>query len=293
MFRTACTTARAFTRPVILCRQTVSGACSSSIGSFIVINDDGWIVTAGHMVDQIKALLDEEATTKNHPAALAAIQANTSLSGKQKYDQIKALGKVGPDSTNRAGVKWGGTDANLIDVKRHPDIDIAVGRLDTFDPASITSYPVFKDPSKDCDPGASLCKYGYPFHSVTPTWDDTAGKFDVGANPIPMFPIEGIFTRLVNIIPSSGTSPYPLQYVETSSPGLRGQSGGPTFDVHGAVWGIQSQTHHFPLGFNPPVPGAKNGETEHQFLNVGWGVHSATVIGVLQELGVNHAVSAF
>ena len=214
------------------------------------------------------------------------------ITAKDFETELKALGPVDLNSTMRASAHWNWPGTNLVDVRRHPHIDIAVGRLDPFDPTWITTYPVIKDPAKDFDPGASLCKEGYPFHSVTPTWDNVANTFQVGANPLPFFPIEGIFTRVVQIVPPGG-SPYPLMYLETSSPGLRGQSGGPTFDVHGAIWGIQSQTRHYALGFNPPVPGGKNGETEHQFLNVGWGVHAATLIGVLSELGVRHAVSAF
>lgn len=38
-------------------------------------------------------------------------------------------------------------------------------------------------------------------------------------------------------------------FIETSTPRLRGQSGGPIFDVNGAIWAIQSQTHHLKLGF--------------------------------------------
>lgn len=292
MFRNACTIANSFTRPVLLCRQSANGACTAGIGSFVVVNDEGWIVTAGHIIDQLQTLVKEEQATANHPGAVAAIQADGSLTKKEKYDLVKALGKLGADSTQRAGAKWGMSNSALVDVKRHPTIDLAVGRLDPFDPAEFNNYPVFKDPAKDFEQGASLCKYGYPFHTVTPTWDNVANKFQVGANPIPSFPIEGILTRTVEIV-GGQASAYPLKYVETSSPGLRGQSGGPTFDVHGAIWAIQSQTHHFALGFNPQVPNGKNGETEHQFLNVGWGVHAETVIGALTELGVRHSVSAF
>lgn len=200
MFRNACTIAREFTQPVILCRQAVNGICSSSIGSFVVVNDGGWIVTAGHIVDQLQKLVLEETATKGHPAALAAIVADNALTKKQKYDQTRALGKPSADSTQQAGVKWGYSDANLVDASRHPHMDLAVGRLDPFDPASVSTYPTFKDPGKDFEPGAFLCKYGFPFHSVVPTWDDVAGKFQVGNNPLPLFPIEGIFTREVEIV---------------------------------------------------------------------------------------------
>ena len=43
MFRLAYKIAREFTFPVILSRRTIAGACSSSIGAYVVINADGWI----------------------------------------------------------------------------------------------------------------------------------------------------------------------------------------------------------------------------------------------------------
>lgn len=292
MFRNACAIARQFTRPVILCRQSVAGVCSSSIGSFVVLNDEGWILTAAHIIDQLQQLISQEQATTAAVGARAAIESDATLKAAARHAALKKLPKVIPDSTQRGSAHWHWPGSVLVDVKRHPDVDLAVGRLDPFDPSWIAAYPVIKDPNKDFDPGASLCKEGYPFHSVTPTWDNVANKFQVGANPLPFFPIEGIFTREIEIV-TGHPSPYPLKYIETSSPGLRGQSGGPTFDVHGAIWGIQSQTRHYALGFNPPIPGAKNGETEHQFLNVGWGVHAATVVGALKELGIKHTVSSF
>ena len=38
--------------------------------------------------------------------------------------------------------------------------------------------------------------------------------------------------------------------IELSTPGLRGQSGGPLFDSDGIVYGMQSRTKHLHLGFD-------------------------------------------
>ena len=108
---------------------------------------------------------------------------------------------------------------------------------------------------------------------------------------MPFFPNDGIFTRVVDVAIDPTTSnvpppPFPLRFIETSSPGLRGQSGGPVFDCKGTVWGIQSRTIHYPLGFSPPVPGGKPHEKEHQFLNVGWAVHVETIVGALRHSGI-------
>jgi hypothetical protein len=73
-------------------------------------------------------------------------------------------------------------------------------------------------------------------------------------------------------------------FIETSSPGLRGQSGGPTFDINGTIWAIQSQTHHMKLGFGDNQKQSK--ELEHlkyQYLNVGWGTHALTITSFLTE----------
>lgn len=73
-------------------------------------------------------------------------------------------------------------------------------------------------------------------------------------------------------------------FIETSTPRLRGQSGGPIFDVNAAIWAIQSQTHHLRLGLGDNQKHSK--EVEHlknQYLNVGWGTHSLTVTSLLAE----------
>lgn len=113
-----------------------------------------------------------------------------------------------------------------------------------------------------------------------------------GSLPVPYFPIDGIFTRNVNV-PAGTPRTYPLKFLETSSPGLRGQSGGPTFDVKGTVFAIQSRTQHFPLGFDTYHGVGKKRTLVPQFLNVGWGVHVATVVGFLQEIGVSHHLSNY
>lgn len=144
----------------------------------------------------------------------------------------------------------------------------------------------------------SLCKLGFPFHSIEPTWDDGKKAFVLppGAVPLPLFPIEGILTRFVTV-PATGPKPkYPLLYLETSSPGLMGQSGGPIFDVKGTVWAVQSHTTSYPLGFQANNKNLNHTEREHlshQFLNVGRGVHVATIIGLLEELGVKFDKSAY
>ncbi len=117
-----------------------------------------------------------------------------------------------------------------------------------------------------------------------------------GAVPLPLFPIEGMFTRVV-IAPmpemENGGGGSSGKFIETSSPGLVGQSGGPIVDSEGAVWALQSHTRHYPLGFSPPIPGqGKNpAAKEHQFMNVGLGVHAEIILNLLKQRDVEHQVA--
>jgi len=106
-----------------------------------------------------------------------------------------------------------------------------------------------------------------------------------------------MITRIMNIqlVDPAGIQsllPFPIKYIETSSPGLKGQSGGPMFDVNGVVWAIQAKTLNLPLGFDAQVPG-KKGQTEHQFLNVGIGVHPSTLLGIFRSHNVNFELADY
>ena len=176
----------------------------------------------------------------------------------------------------------------LVEARVVPAADLALGRLEPFDPAPVAHYPVWKDPSRDFAPGRSLCKLGFPLHRIVPVYDEKANTFTLpeGSVPLPHFPMEGMFTRVVNTrAPGSGDGE-PSAFIETSTPSLIGQMGGPVFDANAVVWGIQSHTMHHALGFRPPVPGGAAGEVEHQFLNTGLAVHAAVIRLFLDAEGI-------
>ena len=107
---------------------------------------------------------------------------------------------------------------------------------------------------------------------------------------MPRFPIDGIFTRNI-IAGKSKDNKFDIKFLETSSPGLKGQSGGATFDINGNLWAIQSRTQHLDLGFSPKVKKGKREVEENQFLNVGWGIHIDTIIKFLIDKNVDFEMS--
>ena len=287
MFSKACTIARHFTFPIIISHRTANGECGSGIGTFIVINDEGWFVTAFHIIAQLNQLGLANNEYKTLLERRTEIENNQDLKKHVKMQMLKN-NKILPGAINNFSV-WLGWDGVAIgEVFAIPEADLAVGKLINFKKEMVTEYPAFKNPNEPMEQGTSLCKLGFPFHSIQPTFDEAVKGFVLPANslPIPIFPIEGIYTRTVNL-QDNEKRPFPLMYIETSSPGLKGQSGGPTFDINGAIWAIQSQTHHLKLGFGDNQKHSK--ETEHlqnQYLNVGWGTHSLTVTSFLKEKNV-------
>jgi hypothetical protein len=302
MFLQACRTASKFTFPVIILQRTVDGKCSGTVGAFIVLNDEGWIVTCYHIAKIIVNGYHADAKAKSVEAQQAAIKTDASLSSKERQRKLAALPGLRNNDIARMGIIWAVNLAppaplSVAQFCLAPAVDLAIGKMDNFDPKWVSSYPIIKDPARDFEQGASLCRFGYPFHDIVPTWESATDRFDLpnDAFPIPQFVMDGILTRLINVqVPNfPDPPPFPMMYFETSTPGLQGQSGGPVFDSKGTVLGVQSHTAHYALGFNPPVPKSMKGEKEYQFLNVGRCIHAESIIGLLRIHNVKHNVSIY
>ena len=293
MFAKAYELASRFTLPVIVSNRFYDGTLTSGLGSFIVINDKGWILTVAHLFEsKLKGDLDRSEISKFNKDK-TKITNDPSLMDLQKKKKIKNLegDRIKPKWITNNSLWWGADDFLIDKFEINKELDLATGQIKNFDPGRVSGYPVFKDPSA-MKHGTSLCKLGFPFHKVDSSFDETRNSFIIAPNvlPIPRFPLEGIFTRTIE----SGKSRddrFDVKLIETSSPGLMGQSGGPIFDTEGNVWAIQSRTKHMPLGFEPTVKKKGREVTENQFLNVGLGVHVQTILQFLDSLKIEYAVS--
>jgi hypothetical protein len=301
MFRDAYKLAREFTRPVVISRRTVAGDCTGGGGAFVVVNDEGWIITAAHIIQQIADLNAQEASWQAHQAKEAAIRADASLSVKERQKQLQSLGKPKASDTTNGSVWWGGVGSGVKNISAiwlpNTPIDLALAQLENFDKSLIAAYPRFMKPTEVDAPGTSLCKLGYPFFQAQPVWDPAQPGFmyPPGQLPPSLFPLEGMLTRIqsVQAIDQAGNLiqfPVPLQGLETSTPGLKGQSGGPIFDIHGNVWALQCLTSHTPLGFEPAVVVNGKQHTEHQFINMGSGPSATTITAWMTHHGVSFDV---
>jgi hypothetical protein len=265
MFSKAYQIASAYTFPVIGNNRFSDGRVESGMGSFVVLNNEGWIITSAHIVEGILNFQQHQIEIEKRKNAYLVIDA--SLISHQSY--------------------WWGTDHHRIDEFHiYKDIDIAIGKIVNMDPVFCSKFPILKNP-KGMMPGTSLCKMGYPFYDIKAGFNLQKNQFtfDSTVFPIPRFPLDGIFTRTI-FNGRSVNNRYDVKFIETSSPGLRGQSGGPIYDKDGFLWAIQSRTMHLPLGFAPIIQINNKEIQENQFLNVGWGTHIESIISILNERNI-------
>mgnify|MGYP000862956444 FL=1 len=275
MFADACEKAAKFVRPVIVSGRRFDGKVEAGCGTFFVINDEGWIITAGHIFDSYSKYQSDQNKLKEIEELN---KKHSSIAGLPRNEL-----KPDPSWITNHSFWWGWDGVRLTNAYVNRQIDITIGKLEPFDPSWVKEYPVFRDP-ETMRPGTSLCRLGFPFVDVASDFDETTNSFRIrkGVLPMPLFPNEGMHTR--NVLKGrSVDGNYEMLYVETSTPGLRGQSGGPIYDRECRICGVQVQTAHLPLGFHPTVEYEGKTVVENQFLNVGLGVHVKTVTAMLRD----------
>jgi len=288
MFAKAVALSGQYTRPVIISKYLENKDVQAGIATFVMVNADGWIVTAAHV---LQGLIDMQNSTIQKAAylkAVEAINANTSYSTKQKKREISQLKPNLHWITNHS--LWWGVDGITVkgDATVDPTADLAVAQLTgPIDKLNVTSFPTFANSKGAVAQGTSLCRLGYPFHDIKAVYDQAKGQFQIPNLPhLAMFPNDGIVTR--NVMTNDNPIKRMVHFIETSTPGLLGQSGGPVFDVEGTVWGLQVRTVHLSLGFSPKVKVSGKEIVEHQFMHCGWATHVSHVRELLDRAKVTY-----
>ena len=110
---------------------------------------------------------------------------------------------------------------------------------------------------------------------------------DHQGNKLPSFPIDGSLTRQIGDPVTNR-----VEGIELSTPGLRGQSGGPLFDRHGIVYGRCSRLPGIctsvltKVNKEVSIGAKKQSVSNYPFLNVGQCVHVDVIKDFLREKGV-------
>ncbi|MDO5852690.1 MAG: serine protease [Thermoplasmata archaeon] len=280
MFAEACSRVSEFTRPLVVSTRQQDGTVVSEFATMVVLNSDGWVMTAGHVYDSFA----KYQTDLNKAKEIAQINESRQARQGAPSPQIR----LDPTMLTNHSFWWGWDGVRMTTAHMYRQLDIVVGKLEPFNPDWVREYPVLRDP-ESFRPGTSVCVAGYAFMNVNATWDEPTKSFRLPRIPQKefLFYNSGIFSRRVGRGVSANDG-FEVSFVETSCPGCRGQSGGPIFDTEGRVCALQSCTEHLPLGFHPTVEFEGTTTVEHQFLNLGRGLHVGTIRSILDKHGIRY-----
>jgi hypothetical protein len=292
VFAEALDSVQQYTLPVIFSHRYTNRTVGSGCATFIVVNSAGWILTASHVIDAVSLADTHAAEMADYEAKRLAIANNPVLIRKAKERETAKLKLREKPWVTHSSILWFFPECVLTNVHVNKPADIAIGKLEPFDPKWVASYPTFKDPAESMPIGASLCRLGFPFSQIVATFDEKTQEFklDEKALPIPRFPNDGIHTRVQQDFSADGT--VSAKFIETSTPGLMGQSGGPIFDRRGHIWATQSRTNFLALGFAPEVIVNGQKHVEHQVMNLGVGSHVEEIIALFRQNNVTFKLSS-
>ena len=294
MFADAIEKVGGFTRPIkIISRLYKDTAVTPGCATMFFVNDEGWALTCKHVANEIIAADKINDRYGHFRAGLNEIIGSPKAkvltrSLEQKYE-------FGPKKVCQMKVQFPDcvtfTDGFKIDINVHPEYDIALLHFRDFDKTLYHGHAVFAKDSSKIRPGDYLVRLGFPFPEFKDyrydeehediVWDNS------GRPTTPRFPIDGMYTR--GVADKDGK----LVGIELSTPGLRGQSGGPLFDENGIIYGMQSLTKHLHLGFDMinehmQINGRQQVINNQPFLHVGHCVHVDVIKEYLRSQGVKY-----
>jgi hypothetical protein len=278
MFVTAIEEIQKFTRPIhTIIRYYHNNFIQPSAATLFFVNELGVAITCKHILEQ---LVIENAINSHYTNFKAEKNIlGNKIDGKYKK-KLKELETKYNYATHEAIAQLKNSlicfsESSSLDFIPHPTLDLAILKFKDVKQINYSSYAKFLKDGTQLKQGKSLCRFGFPFAEFTNFQYDLLNdeiNFTKTGNMIsPSFPIDGIITRHVvdgqNIVG-----------IELSTPGLRGQSGGPLFDINGVVCGMQSETVQYHMGFDEHKiqiisKGRKSNTNNHSFLNVGRCIH--------------------
>lgn len=276
-----------FTRPIhTVTRNYNEKIVSPGAATLFFVNENGCAVTCKHVVD----LIGNRANINSHYSNFVKEKATIGKNNKynKRIKELEAKYNFKADITVQLSEKFiDCTTEPTFNYRwiNHPKYDLSILIFEDFKNPAYQSHATFLKDTSVLKQGKSLCRLGYPFPEFTNfQYNEAVDDIEwtnTGQCGTPRFPIEGMLTRhLVDAGKIIG--------IELSTPGLKGQSGGPLFNEEGKICGMQSMTNHLHLGFDMKNFEYKTGgktikATNQPFLHVGHCVHVDVIKEFLKD----------
>ena len=278
-----------FTRPIhFILRYYTGSDIVPGTATLFFVNENGFAITCRHVAQQI---LHAGSIYENYLKFKGDLRKFDKDPGAetQKY-LLETKYKINGDNPIRILYNFINCVSAYkgLTIHLHPSQDLAIIQFRDFETKQYQGYARFLKDSRRVKQGRYLCRLGYPFPEFTNyQYNKNTGDIEwlkTGRISTPSFPIDGIVTRHIGESSS-------VVGIEMSTPGLRGQSGGPLFDPNGIIYGLQSSTRHLHLGFDQVnreviTEGHRKRVSNYPFLNVGQCVHVDVIKQFLREKNV-------
>lgn len=292
MFVNAIKKVSSFTRPVrFISRKYLNTTVVPGTATLFFINENGYALTCRHVA---KEIINAESINRNYAEfkkELLQIKKDSRFSAEKKHAERRH--ELSPDRTAQFKISFDGLKGlKSFTIVMSEKYDLALIRFDC-EPAVQTEHAVFLKDSSLIQPGKMLCRLGYPFPEFNNFAYDSQNDDIIwtkeGYNTTPHFPIEGMITRHI------GDRNGNISGIEMSTPGLRGQSGGPLFAENGIIYGMQSMTHHLHMGFDMKkekliINGKEEIINYQPFMHVGQCVHVNIIRDFLDQQKVRYYI---
>lgn len=279
-----------FTRPIqTIVRYYGSNEIVPGLSTLFFVNDQGVAVTCKHVAQLI---INAEKSNKKYNTFKKDISQlkNDLMYQKHLIDTELKYGYKRESIIQIKNSFMGCVDRfKNITIHLHKTADLAILKFEGFNKILYTSHAKFLKDTSKIEQGKSLCRLGFPFPEFNNfNYDKEFDEINFDNTKqavVPVFPIDGIITR--NIVENNSKTG-----IEMSTPGLRGQSGGPLFDQNGVVYGMQQSTKHLHLGFDLEektilANGRKKKVNDYAFLHLGQCIR----VDVIKNFLSKHQVS--
>lgn len=279
-----------FTRPIhTISREYDSDEVIPGAATLFFVNEFGHAITCRHVAQHVFQANAVNSQYNKFKAEKQKLSSSGKYKRKLKELETKYRYKEG------LTIQLKNSFVNCADFKNisyisHPKYDLAILKFEDFTKLGYEGHATFLKDSSTVKQGKALCRLGYPFPEFS-NFKYNSGNDDIewtqdGIQGTPVFPIDGIVTRLM-------LDKDTVAGIELSTPGLRGQSGGPLFDESGLIYGMQSKTHHLHLGFDIKdkeinFGSKKKKVSNYPFLNLGACVHVDIIKDFLKENGIKY-----
>ena len=107
MFSRAVAVASGFTRPVVISSRTTKDTCSSAIGAYVVLNREGWILSAGHLLDIVRKHQESAARHRGYRSNVIDFQHDVTADKRFRKRGVRTFDRPAAGSVRNHSVWWG------------------------------------------------------------------------------------------------------------------------------------------------------------------------------------------